>query len=382
MLAVLLFVMTNSAAALVLAVLIAVPPLACLALGSFGAARTKMAFELAPSCVAGTPLEMEISVTRPVLLRSQIELVFDCDNVLTGDTGVVTASLAPSSIKTDTYRLTVPFEACGHMNISLRSARVVDPLGFTAPSVRNAIFSTSYTVYPQLIDFDVDASHAAHMSFTGTAYDHYRKGQDQSEVFEMREFNDGDSLKSVHWKVSARLDDLVVREASHPMDYDIVLLSGIHSCMLGEEQNRSVMNACLAMLASTSLALVRDGLGHAVTFFTGNKLESRYVDSMASFNAMLEVMMSIPLVSRAQDEAKGSAANFVDTLSSFGQVSKSVFVCDTISEALVTKLSELTDLTVLHISTDGRTGMESQGNYLLAHIPVADVYTRVKSLEL
>lgn len=382
MLSALLFVMTNSAAALVLAVLFAVAPLASVAVGAACAARTEITFELASSCVAGQPIEMAISVARPAVLRSQIELVFDCGNALTGDVGVLTASLAPSSLKTDTYRFKVPSDACGHMSVLLRSARAVDPLGFSAPFVRGAAFAASYIVYPRLVDFDIDAAHAAHNSFTGTAYDHYRKGQDQSEVFEMREFHDGDSLKSVHWKVSARLDDLVVREASHPMDYDIVLLSGIHTCELGNEEQLGVMNACLTMLASVSLALVRKGLGHAVTFFSGDRLESHYVDSMASFNAMLEVMMSTPLVSREDGGPKGSMADLAGTLATFEQVSKSVFVCETISEALVAKLAESTELTVLHISADGRAGMESQGSYLLAHIPASDVYTRVKSLEL
>ena len=375
--------MTNSAAALVLAVLIAVAPLASVAIGVFCAARAKLAFELAPSCVVGHQLEMRISVTRPVLLRSQIELVFECRNSLTGETFELPASLAPSSIKTDTYLLAVPTGACGHASLAVKSARVVDPLGFSAPLVRGAVYSTSYVVYPRLVDFDIDAAHAAHHSFTGMAYDHYKAGQDQSEVFEMRDFRDGDSLKSVHWKVSARLDDLVVREASHPMDYDIVLLSGIHACTLVQDEQRDVMNACLAMLSSVSLALVRKGLGHAVTLSSGSGLETHYVDSMASFNAMLEVLMATPLAGHAaEDDAEGYELDLAGGLSGFERVSKSVFVCDSIDDTLVERLAASTDLTVVHVSADGRAGVESQGSYLLTHIPASDVYTRVKSLEL
>lgn len=381
-LAVLLFIATNSAAALVLAVLMGIAPITSVVVGAFGAARTEMTFELAPSCVAGQALEMRISVARPVLLRSQIELVFECRNNLTGEVSELPVSLAPSSLKTDTYLLEVPTTACGQVNLKVKSARALDPLGFSAPFVRGAVFSTSYTVYPQLVDFDIDAAHAAHYSFTGLAYDHYKAGQDQSEVFEMREFHDGDSLKSVHWKVSARLDDLVVREASHPMDYDIVLLSGIHSYALASEGQREVMNACLAMFASVSLALVRKGLGHAVTLFSGSGLETHYVDSMASFNAMLEVMMATPLASRAAEDAPGSESDLASVLAGFEQVSKSVLVCDAIVDAVVERLAVSTDLTVLHVSADGRAGVESQGSYLLTHIPAADVYTRVKSLEL
>lgn len=381
-LAVLLVITTNSAAALALVFFVVAAPLASVIVGGFVGASTKVAFNLAPSCVAGQLLEMEISVTRPPIMRSQIELVFEHRNALTGEVSKLPVNLAPGSDKVDSYRFAVPTLTCGRVSLRVASARVVDPLGFCAPHVRGALFESSYTVYPQLVDFEIDAANAAHSSFTGTAYDHHRRGQDKSEVFEMRGFRDGDSLKSVHWKVSARFDELVVREASHPMDYDITLLSGAHALDGTRAEAVEVMNACMAMTASLSLALVRKGLGHAVALVGPEGLQDHYVDSMASFEAMLDVLMTVPLIGRGNVSDAEADAAFMEAFSRIERVSKTVLVCDLVEEVLTAKIADTTNLTVVHISKDGTTGMENVGSYLLAHIPAADVYTRVKNLEL
>ena len=40
------------------------------------------------------------------------------------------------------------------------------------------------------------------------------RGYDPSELFDVREFQNGDRLQSVHWKLSARTDELMVKELS------------------------------------------------------------------------------------------------------------------------------------------------------------------------
>ena len=47
-------------------------------------------------------------------------------------------------------------------------------------------------------------------------YDDLRPGYDPSELFDVREFQNGDRLQSVHWKLSARTDELMVKENSLP----------------------------------------------------------------------------------------------------------------------------------------------------------------------
>ena len=50
-----------------------------------------------------------------------------------------------------------------------------------------------------------------------------QKGYDRSEIFQLREYAPGDSLQQIHWKLSSKLGDLVVRDASLPVDRELMV---------------------------------------------------------------------------------------------------------------------------------------------------------------
>lgn len=63
-------------------------------------------------------------------------------------------------------------------------------------------------------------------NFFGEAdvYDDFHPGDDPSEIFGVREFRAGDKMQSIHWKLSAKSDDLLVRENSQPKACPLVFL--------------------------------------------------------------------------------------------------------------------------------------------------------------
>lgn len=54
-------------------------------------------------------------------------------------------------------------------------------------------------------------------------YDKTRAGDDPSEVFQIREYHGGDRMQSIHWKLSARTDELMVKEYSLPVGNPVVV---------------------------------------------------------------------------------------------------------------------------------------------------------------
>lgn len=57
----------------------------------------------------------------------------------------------------------------------------------------------------------------------------YVKGSDVSDVSEIRKYIAGDSLQSVHWKMSARYDELMVKEYSMPYTNKICLILELYN---------------------------------------------------------------------------------------------------------------------------------------------------------
>lgn len=82
-------------------------------------------------------------------------------------------------------------------------------------------------IFPEIHDLMVQLGSAV-TGFTGDAeeYDELRPGYDPSETFDVRQFREGDRIQSIHWKLSARMDELMVKEHSLPRPCSVVLILG------------------------------------------------------------------------------------------------------------------------------------------------------------
>lgn len=373
-----LFIATNSAASLAIALTAVLLPCSSLAAGALIASRVGVSFRLKESVVVGQDMVVCVSVMRPAVFRGRIELTLERRNVLVGTVEELHVSLAPARGKTERFELPLSANCCGRVQIALKSARVGDALGFGTFSLPHASLDSSYTVYPAIVDIDVQTARANRASLSGATYDQNRRGQDATEVFEMRDYRDGDSLKAVHWKLSARFDELIVREASRPTDYDVVLLVDVHAIDAFDKEAAKVLDAAFSVASSISLALVRLGLGHMVALTNGEEtLRTSLVDGRAGFDEGLDSAMSTPL----------SRELMVDTLPfevyrRAYNVTKTVLVTDRLDEALFAGLSALCDLSVFLVSDQGYSALDDAGAYLLTYLSSDAIGDRVKSLEL
>lgn len=54
-------------------------------------------------------------------------------------------------------------------------------------------------------------------------YSPHKRGDDPSEVFAIREYREGDRLQRIHWKLSRKLDQLMIKEFSDPLNCSVLL---------------------------------------------------------------------------------------------------------------------------------------------------------------
>ena len=81
----------------------------------------------------------------------------------------------------------------------------------------------NYTVLPDLFDVIVDYEARESSSFDNELYSPYKKGKDRSEVFQIREYEDGDNLNSIHWKLSGKIDKVMVKDPSLPLNKELII---------------------------------------------------------------------------------------------------------------------------------------------------------------
>lgn len=56
-------------------------------------------------------------------------------------------------------------------------------------------------------------------------YSGNRPGDDPGETYDIREYQPGDSIRQIHWKLSGKLDDIMIREKSFPVDDTVLILA-------------------------------------------------------------------------------------------------------------------------------------------------------------
>ena len=119
--------------------------------------------------------------------------------------------------RTDALSLPVTFQCCGLYEAEIVTLKVYDLLHFFS-------FSREVNLHTQTMVFPKERLETSyHPSFYAEGFDEYetpmKTGNVSSNVTDLREYRPGDRLQKIHWKLSAKIDKLMVKEneaaASH-----------------------------------------------------------------------------------------------------------------------------------------------------------------------
>lgn len=185
----------------------------------------------------------------------------------------------------------LPLQEVGCFEVELVSMRVYDLFGLFF-LVKCTKGGELVLVLPTIRAVPVRLGESV-INFYGDAdvYDDLRPGYDPAENFGTREFQNGDKLQSVHWKLSAKLNQLMIRENSLPKACPIVLF---------------LTDAILEEYAALSFSLMDAGCPHYVCWQSisrGELLRARVDDEESFYGTLTEYM---------RDGARNCALNLVE----------------------------------------------------------------------
>lgn len=186
------------------------------------------------------------------------------------------------------YRL--PTDHRGVLRIGPMTVEVVDPFGLARVSAQAAAVA-DITVFPELLDVvaapftvghDPHGGAQAPMSTT-------RSGDD---FYALRQYTVGDDLRRVHWRSTARRDELMVRQHELPWQGRVtVLLDTRHEGTDGEAFELAVSGTASVLAASAK----RRDVTRLVTTDGG---DSDFATGHAHLDALLEFLATVHVSSR------------------------------------------------------------------------------------
>lgn len=112
----------------------------------------------------------------------------------------------------------------GLLDISFQKVRLYDSLGLFFRRLKVTEWK-EILIYPNIYDVNASVSeYVRRFPVESDVYDKYHKGDDSSEVYQVREYEKGDKIQSIHWKLSARTGECMIKDYSLPIGCAVILL--------------------------------------------------------------------------------------------------------------------------------------------------------------
>lgn len=124
--------------------------------------------------------------------------------------------------RTNTIRIPVETAYCGMLSLEANALYISDYLHFVTKEIPLSL-RVQVPVLPATCNVNLPSTAPVTDGMEEfTESDH--KGNLSSDIKEIREYRPGDRLQRIHWKLSAKLDDLLVKEMEHTTVLSLVIL--------------------------------------------------------------------------------------------------------------------------------------------------------------
>jgi len=106
----------------------------------------------------------------------------------------------------------------------------------------------TFYVFPLRIELKNDVKELFIQDDNVLQYHPYQKGNDYSEIYDLRNYRAEDSLKHIHWKVSMKKNELYVKEGSQPIAHHIYLALDLQHITMIDPILDYFYSLCLSLL--------------------------------------------------------------------------------------------------------------------------------------
>lgn len=184
--------------------------------------------------------------------------------------------------------ITVKSDTCGKIKAEFLTLRAFDFTGLTWKKARCEI-KGSVNIMPDAAEIDESEEAKLKETLESDFFSNENEGFDHSEPIGIREYRQGDSYKSVHWKLSFRLGDIYVREYGEPVTDSLCIYVETGGNVPATDYDRIAAKAL-----SLSMYLSDGGIGHYMAFYSFSQQRKvfEHIDSADSFTVALDSLLS------------------------------------------------------------------------------------------
>lgn len=230
-----------------------------------------------------------IGSSRRLYATKQVIVELEIYNKMFGSTSkkIVTAQLKDGN--NVCYIKLVPDE-CGEVAFRCRYIYIIDVLKLFRVKAKK-FNDVSMIIYPKLMNVNIEFSDVLLGQSEKDGDMQNRKGNDPSEIYDIREYAREDDMRSIHWKLTGKMDKLMIKEASEPSHYDVVIIPDFAHYNGDVKASRDELNAAVAITAAVAEQLVTKGIKFCAMIPAEQGLSELYIATHQDYQKMLAYSM-------------------------------------------------------------------------------------------
>lgn len=200
---------------------------------TLAAARRKLDIKVtafARRAVRGEKLELKISVKNPTILPLSCftaVITYRCGNE---PAGKYTVNIPIRARGEENIAVNITPKHCGIVECTLKKAVIKDIIGLTSMRIK-----LDRRIKTAVLPVKIPCAAAVENDADGSRILSPASGGDNAEVSGLRGYRDGDRMNRIHWKLSSRSSDFIVKEFTEPVGGKVLLLPDLCSCRTADE---------------------------------------------------------------------------------------------------------------------------------------------------
>lgn len=159
------------------------------------------------------------------------------ENLFSGEKGSFKIRFSVDAGRKRDRRIPVSMVNCGNVAITVERVRIYDYLSIFAWTVGKNFKTQNILVLPPQKEIYLGEDRWYNETNEDSdRFSLYKKGDDPSEIFNIREYMDGDKIQRIHWKLSSKTGSLMVKEGSLPLTKAVNIF--VDLCTQGTKRQR------------------------------------------------------------------------------------------------------------------------------------------------
>ncbi len=221
-------------------------------------------------------------------------------------------------------------EYCGKYEVTIMYVKIFDLLGMSYKKIVKNLKNVLY-IYPVSVAIG-SVSDAQRVNYEKERYFSNKKNTVLSEILQYREYQPGDNLRHINWKLSDRFGEMLVREFDTPTDNQVLVTFDIENVISNQSNGSKEQSANAALsvqdsklskslvysaIMSISASYIDKGIFHQVGWYRATDRHSIY----KNMYRMEDLYGVIRQIFDDNGEAKSRSASIV-TLIKSGNINK------------------------------------------------------------